>query len=114
MPLTTTITRDDQPVPIMWTEAVVAAMVIVASVDNGDDQSIFQQDATLPDFTDPDKPYTIRAQEAFMIPSYPMIGMTPLNHGPYTVTGGPYYFYDPFADQEVVIKPGDVLNAVRS
>ena len=118
MPLNTFIERDGEPLQLRWGGFHMCAMVFAASWDSG--EGIFE-DNTEPEMEEPEYAnkeghgplgHYIHPSYSMMI-SYPHIGMTPLNNGPYILKKD-YRFVDAQDGEILDLKAGDKLIAYRS
>jgi hypothetical protein len=116
MPLNTQIIRNGEALRLHWGDFHVAAMALAASFDAGtgpvsDPTKVYEVEPER--FACyPDAAFPITRRLAFELTSYPVLGLTPLNDGMYTLTRK-HKFQD-LADGEVLeLLPGDVLHAYR-
>jgi hypothetical protein len=117
MPLHTSITRDGEQLSLRWGDFHVAAMALASMFDSGtgpckDPSVVYEAPAEMFECY-PDAPFPVTRRIAFELTSYPVLGLTPLNFGAYTLKGK-HKFMD-LQDGEVLeLLPGDELRAVRN
>lgn len=138
MPLHTQILRDGEALQLGWSDFHVAAMGLAATCDDPtrEDAKMFKVPTDRPSFGEwkaefggPDSPIPeewvgkgaesyplvpcpILPSDAWEIANYPMLALTPLNNGRYTLTRE--HAFVNCRDGEVLrLLPGDVLVAVR-
>lgn len=117
MPLITRIIRNGEPLSLRWGDFHVAAMALAACFDSGSwpelDSPSKIYDAEPGTFDCyPDAAFPITRAIAFHLCSYPVLGRTALNDGPYTLTKR-HRFIDEEDGEVLELLPGDVLLAVR-
>jgi len=113
MPLETRIIRNGEPLRIPWGGFHVAAMVLAVTLETG--KGPFQdnsRDALLTEECG-GLPIAITPSLTFELMSYPAIGATALNDGPYTVQEE-WTFQDVTDGEILQLLPGDVLHAYRA
>jgi hypothetical protein len=111
MPLNTQIRRDGKPLSVRWGGFHVACMVLAAAWDSGEGK-LAEQVSVPEDIDYPNEPCRIGQGDVWDLMSYPVIALTPLNSGPYTLKGT--HRFEDAADGEVLeLLPGDVLSAWR-
>jgi len=113
MPLETRIIRDGEPLRIPWGGFHVAAMVMVATLETG--KGPFKDNTREGLLTEEcgGLPIAITPRLTFELMSYPAIGATALNDGPYTVQEE-WTFQDVTDGEVFTILPGDKLVAYRA
>lgn len=112
MTLQTAIIRDGQPMLIPWEEFHVASMIVASAMDSGKGPWPENSRKGITGTDDTTQPIVIDWRTAFMLTTYPIIAMTPLNDGPYTLKAE-YTFLDRVNSEIFVLMPGDVLEAYR-